>query len=134
LAERYKKPLRYFDQTIILLIVYTSFCDSFERQLFAGVAWSTLALLALAMLALLAFMYTLLSLLSRAWGFDAADEITAVFCGSKKSLVQGAVMSNVLFAGTTGVGLYLLPLMLYHSIQLLAVGMQAARLGKQQQA
>ena len=130
-AERYKKTLRYFDQTTILLIVYTSFCDSFERQLFAGVAWSTLAMLALAMLALLAFMYTLLRILSRAWGFDAADEITAVFCGSKKSLVQGAVMSNVLFAGAGGAGLYLLPLMLYHSIQLVVVGMQAARLGRQ---
>jgi sodium/bile acid cotransporter 7 len=59
-------------------------------------------------------------------GFSRADEIAIVFCGSKKSLASGLPMATVLFAGQSA-GLIVLPLMLFHQIQLMACAMMARR-------
>ena len=64
--------------------------------------------------------------ISRLLGFTRADAITAVFCGSKKSLASGLPMASVLFAGQP-VGLIVLPLMLFHQIQLMACAALARR-------
>ena len=63
---------------------------------------------------------------SRLLGFDRADQITIVFCGSKKSLASGLPMASVLFAGKS-VGLIVLPLMLFHQIQLMVCAALARR-------
>jgi sodium/bile acid cotransporter 7 len=64
--------------------------------------------------------------ISRRLGFNREDEIAIVFCGSKKSLASGIPMANILFAGTS-VGLVVLPLMLFHQIQLMACAVIAKR-------
>ena len=66
------------------------------------------------------------SLGSRLLGFDRADRITIVFCGSKKSLASGLPMASMLFAGQS-VGLVVLPLMLFHQIQLMVCAALARR-------
>ena len=66
------------------------------------------------------------TLLSRRLGFSRADEITIVFCGSKKSLASGLPMASVLFAGSS-VGLIVLPLMLFHQLQLMVCAALARR-------
>lgn len=129
-AEKYKKQLKYFDQLIILIIVYTAFCDSFARHMFSNVGMVEIGLLALCMLALFFFMYWLLTALCNLLGFNREDRITTVFCGSKKSLVHGTVMSKVLFANSTIAGILLLPLMLYHALQLIMASMLAQRLAR----
>jgi sodium/bile acid cotransporter 7 len=58
------------------------------------------------------------------------DTITAQFCGSKKSLVHGTAMSKVIFAGYGGIGVLLLPIMLYHALQLMVVSAIARRAGR----
>jgi sodium/bile acid cotransporter 7 len=124
-ASRYRKQLKYFDQAIILLIVYAAFCDSFARHLFRDLSVWDLCLLG-GLLSLFFFLvFGLVYLLSRALGFSREDKITALFCGSKKSLVQGTVMSKVLFPDASTVGLVLLPLMLYHALQLIYASMLA---------
>lgn len=130
LADRYRVGLRYFDQTIIILIVYTTFCESFANRLFAEVSWGDLLLLSLGMILLFFLVYALLYMASRALAFNREDTITALFCGSKKSLVQGAVMSQVLFAGVAGTGVILLPIMIYHAFQLIIVSSIAQRLSR----
>ena len=129
-AERNRKPLRLFDQAIILLIVYTSFCESFARKLFAGYRTADLVLLSAAMLGLFFAVYGLVHVASRLLGFNRADRITALFCGSKKSLVQGTVMSRVLFPDPNVVGIVLLPIMLYHALQLLAASIIAQAMAR----
>lgn len=126
-ADRYKSYLRYFDQFTILLIVYTSFCESFSLNLFANYSAADLALLAALMLALFFFMFGIIHLLSRLLHFEPKDRITALFCGSKKSLVQGSVMANVLFPGNIA-GVVLLPIMIYHALQLIVASIIAQRL------
>jgi sodium/bile acid cotransporter 7 len=134
LAEKYKKGLRYFDQLTILLIVYTAFCESFAEHVFAQLSLADLVLLGIGMLALFFFSYFLITAISKALGFNREDRITAVFCGSKKSLVHGTVMSKVLFPASGAVGLLLLPLMMYHALQLIAASIIANKMQKEHQA
>lgn len=126
-ANRYKTPLRYFDQLTILLIVYTSFCESFARNLFANYTATDLLQLSAMMLGLFFLSYGLVLGFCRLLNFNREDRITALFCGSKKSLVQGSVMANVLFSGSMA-GVILLPIMVYHALQLIVVGIIAQRM------
>lgn len=129
-AERHKKYIRYFDQSSILLIVYTSFCESFGEHLFDSLGIKEIVFLGIGMLALFFGIYFLLTFISGLLHFNREDKVTAVFCGSKKSLVQGAVMSKVLFAGPEA-GLMLLPIMLYHALQLIAASIIAQRVARE---
>jgi len=69
------------------------------------------------------------TLLSKLFGFNQEDRITILFCGSKKSLATGVPMAQVLFAGST-IGLLILPLMLFHQIQLMVCAVVAQRYAK----
>lgn len=128
LAEKYKGKLRLFDQAIILLIVYSSFCESFEQKMFEGYSLGQLALLGGAMVLLFFLIFGLIQLLTSFLGFSRENRITAIFCGSKKSLVHGTVMSKVIFPEATLLGIILLPLMLYHAFQLIAASILAHRM------
>lgn len=130
-AERYKAYLRYFDQLTILLIVYTAFCESFSLNLFAIYSAADLVELAGMILALFFLVYGFIHLLSRLLTFNREDRITALFCGSKKSLVQGSVMANVLFPGAVA-GVVLLPIMMYHALQLIVASILAQSMAHRQ--
>jgi sodium/bile acid cotransporter 7 len=129
-AERYRQQLRHFDQFIILVIVFTAFCDSFARNQFQELGLPDILLLGLLMTGLFFLVFGLLHFLSRWLGFSRENRITALFCGSKKSLVQGTVMSKVIFANVPSIGLILLPLMLYHALQLIFASMLAQALSR----
>lgn len=133
IAEKYKKQLKYFDQAIILTIIYTSFCKSFSERLFEGFTALELAGLAVGMMALFFVIFFSVGLISRFFGFSDEDRITVLFCGSKKSLVHGTVMSKVLFPHSTITGILLLPLMLYHAFQLIAASIIAQRMARRKE-
>ncbi|WP_100629540.1 bile acid:sodium symporter family protein [Algoriphagus formosus] len=119
LIRSHLKRLKYLDQAIIMMIVFTAFSDSFYQKIFQPYSW--LSLLKIAFLMLILFLMVLLSieLVSRFLGFSIKDRITALFCGSKKSLVHGVVIGKVMFPDPAVLGLVLLPVMLYHFQQLL---------------
>lgn len=127
IALKYRPVLKNFDQFIILLIIYTSFSDSFYRELFSGFGVKTMTVLFITMAALFFAVYGYMAGLSHWLKFSRADRITALFCGSKKSLVHGTVMSKVLFPGTDIVGVVILPLMIYHALQLVFASIIAQR-------
>lgn len=133
IAEKYKKQLKYFDQGVILTIIYTSFCKSFSEHLFEDFTALELAGLALGMMVLFFVVFVFIGLLSRFFGFSDEDRITVLFCGSKKSLVHGTVMSKVLFQHSTISGIVLLPLMLYHALQLIAASVIAQRMAQRKE-
>jgi solute carrier family 10 (sodium/bile acid cotransporter), member 7 len=114
-----QKKLKNFDQAIILLIVFTAFSESFAKKMFAGNSLADFIWIGLAMAGLFVLIMTIMWVISKWLGFVQADTITVLFCGSKKSLVQGAVMGKVLFPDPLIFGIVLLPLMMYHSLQLL---------------
>jgi len=126
LIENHLKKLKYVDQTVIMMIVFTAFSDSFSQGVFDPYSSSTLFQIALIMLSLFLFIWTLISLVSKGLGFTLKDRITALFCGSKKSLVHGVVIGKILFPDPALLGLVLLPVMLYH-IQQLIIGSAIAQ-------
>lgn len=130
-AERNKKKLANFDKSIILLIVYKSFSTSFEEDIFSNMPLPALIIMAGAVMSLFLITYGFISKLSNWLHFSREDRITALFCGSKKSLVHGSVFAGVLFAGMAEAGLYLVPVMLYHAFQLIVVSIIAQRMAKE---
>ena len=130
-AVRNSNGIRVYDQTIILLIVYCSFCQSFTDRLFEGMSTTDILLLGMGMSGLFFLVFFFTKKLGQLLGFNREDRITAIFCGSKKSMMQGALMSNVMFAGTPLAGIILLPVMIYHSLQLVYVGIIARKYADQ---
>jgi sodium/bile acid cotransporter 7 len=129
-VHRHKKLLHVVDRLVILLLVYTSFCQSVISGVWQGKGWGLLSL-TLAVSAGLFFAVLFLSgWICRTLGFSAADRIAAVFCGSKKSLAVGVPMAQLIFAGNPGVSLILLPIIIYHSFQLTVCAWLAKRWGE----
>ncbi len=118
--------LKYVDQGSVLLVVYTAFSAAV-----AGGLWKLLPLPALAGLlvvcaVLLGLVLGFTTWISRRLGFSREDEITIVFCGSKKSLVSGVPMAKVLF-DSEAAGAIVLPLMVFHQLQLMVCAVLAQR-------
>lgn len=122
--------LKYVDQTVIMIIVFTSFSDSFQQQIFSSYAVSTLLSVALTMLGIFLLVLIILSVLGKAFRFSLQDRITTLFCGSKKSLVHGVVIGKVIFPNAATLGLVLLPVMLYHIQQLILGSILAGYIGR----
>lgn len=129
LAAAHKARINVVDRLTILLLVYTSFCDSVK-----GGVWSRgaqpLAVSALVSLLLLGTALGLTWSLSRAFGFARPERIAALFCGSKKTLASGVPMARLIFGSHPSLALILLPIMIYHPLQLVVGGWLAGRLGR----
>ncbi|MEW9899661.1 bile acid:sodium symporter family protein [Chitinivorax sp. PXF-14] len=125
--QRHKARINLIDRGVIVLIVYSSFCDSTLAGLWSRYSgWMLLETFVL-VAALLALALAATTWLSRRIGFAVDDEITAVFCGSKKSLASGVPMAKLLFGSHPGLGLIVLPIMFYHQLQLVVCSILARR-------
>ena len=131
-VARRKAVLGATDRGSILLVVY----GAFGHAVSAGI-WHVLPPQGfLGMLALEALVLCF-ALFATRWaaeslGFDRADTIAIVFCGSKKSLAAGVPMAGVLFPGPD-LGMILLPVMLFHQMQLMVCAVLARRWAEQTQ-
>jgi sodium/bile acid cotransporter 7 len=125
-VARNKNWLKFVDQGSILLVVYGAFSDAVVGGIWQQVPLAALGGLLLVCCILLALVLLCTWQLGKRLGFSAEDRITILFCGSKKSLATGVPMAQVLFAGA-GVGMLILPLMLFHQIQLMVCAVLAQR-------
>ncbi|WP_413707839.1 bile acid:sodium symporter family protein [Ralstonia sp. Ralssp110] len=125
--NKHKAIINKVDRAVILLIVFNSFADSTHAGVWSKYPWETIVAVAIMSGALLFVVLGATTWLSRRAGFNLADEITAVFCGSKKSLANGVPMAKILFAGNPALGLIVLPLMIYHQLQLIVCSTLARR-------
>ncbi len=126
---RNKNWLKFVDQGSILLVVYGAFSEAVNEGIWQKTPIWDLAGLVLVCCLLLTLVLVAATLLSKLFGFNQEDRITILFCGSKKSLATGVPMAQVLFAGST-IGLLILPLMLFHQIQLMVCAVVAQRYAK----
>jgi sodium/bile acid cotransporter 7 len=131
---RNKKVTSTLDRGVIVLIVYNSFCESTLSGLWSKFSVATFVLVSGLALLLLVFALLYTTLLSRWMGLSKADEAAAVFCGSKKSLANGAPIAKILFAGNPAIGMIMLPLLLYHQIQLIVCANLARRYAERAKA
>ena len=132
-AAAHRRLLSFVDQGSILLVVYTAFSAAVLEGLWQQTPLWLLAGLLVVDGVLLALALLITRYGARALGFDRADEITIVFCGSKKSLASGVPMAHVLFAGSM-LGTVILPVMLFHQIQLMTCAVLARRYARGQEA
>ncbi|WP_370655235.1 bile acid:sodium symporter family protein [Sphingomonas aurea] len=123
---RHKGLTGLVDRGSILLVVYAAFGAAVVEGLWRRVSPADLATVALACSLLLAAVLIATKLAGRAMGLAREDAIVLLFCGSKKSLAAGVPMAGVLFPAAQ-VGIVLLPLMLFHQIQLIACAVIARR-------
>ncbi|GAA5232730.1 bile acid:sodium symporter [Verticiella sediminum] len=114
------------DRGAILLVVYSAFSAGMVAGIWSSVRPADLAWVIGLCVLLLAIVLWLTTFLGRHLGFNRADRITLAFCGSKKSMATGIPMAGILFAGPA-VPLIVLPLMLFHQIQLFACAFLAQR-------
>ncbi len=133
-VQRRAKLLSFTDQGTILLIVFAAFSDAVVGGLWTLTPMRALLGLLVVSCILLATVMGLITLVSRRLGFEREDRITILFCGSKKSLATGIPMANILFAGNPALGMIVLPVMLFHQIQLMVCAVLAQRYARQQTA
>lgn len=126
-ADEYKKQLAQLNSGLILFIVFAAFCNSVVSRVWsqhgAGVILTTLA--GVAVIFVLAA--GLVEGLSRLLQLDRANRVAAAFCAPQKTLASGVPLAKVIFGSHPGLGLILLPIMVYHLLQLLVCGYFAGR-------
>lgn len=126
--ERHRSVTKFVDQGSILLVVYGAFSEAVTEGLWRHTSLGALGGLVLINAVLLALALAVTMFTSKRLGFNRADQITIIFCGSKKSLASGVPMAKVIFA-SHAVGAAVLPLMLFHQIQLMVCAALAQRWG-----
>lgn len=129
-VRRHKSPLRIVDRGSILLVVYVAFSEGVNAHVWSTLDASAIAALVAVCLVLLAAVMGITVLTGRLLRFDRGDRIALLFCGSKKSLASGLPMATVLFPSHQ-VALIVLPLMLFHQLQLIVCAWIAGRLSRQ---
>ena len=133
-VERHKAVVNKVDKYVIIFIVYNAFCDSVANHIWSDFSVSLLATCIAICCAVLLVMVHSIQWGARKVGFEREDEVAAVFCGTKKTLAAGVPMAKVIFGADPNLGMILLPIMLYHPIQIFYCAILANRYAAQQSA
>lgn len=129
-AVRHKQGLHRVDRLVILFLIYTSFCDSVKSGIWDRKDAAMLVFIVLVSVALFGAVLGLINLVSRALGWPRGDRIAALLCGSKKTLASGIPMAQLIFGSMPGLGVILMPIMIYHPLQLALGSLLAGRWGR----
>ncbi|HWG26991.1 bile acid:sodium symporter family protein [Actinospica sp.] len=129
--KRHPRALATVDRGSVLIVVYTAFGEGVVAGIWHRVSWQQLVTLGVIDIAALSVVLTVSTAGGRMLGFERGDRIAAVFCGSKKSLASGLPMATLLFPAAT-VSTIVLPLMIFHQIQLFACAALSRRYARQE--
>lgn len=129
LVDRFDTATKFVDRGSILLVVYAAFGASVRDGVWQGIAATAIAAVLVVNAGILGLMMCLSYYGPALFGFSEADRRTVLFCGSKKSLTTGVPIAAVLFSGPM-LGLIVLPLILFHQMQILICGIIANRLAR----
>lgn len=128
--DRNKVILMPVDRGSILLVVYSAFSAAVVNGIWSLVGWTDLVMLLALSAVILALVMGVNMGVARLAGLPREDAIVLLFCGSKKSLVSGVPMAGALFPPAQ-VGLVVLPLMIFHQLQLFVCAALAGRFRRQ---
>lgn len=129
-VAKHAAALKYVDRGSIVLVVYSAFSAGMREHIWSQVSWVGVVQLIVLSVVLVVMMLWLTRNTAEKLGFDRADMIAIQFCGTKKSMATGLPMAAVLFAGQP-VGLLVLPLMIFHQVQLMMCAWLAAKYGRE---
>lgn len=124
------RATKIVDRGSITMVVYSAFSAGVVKGVWATTSAPEVVFLILLSVALVALMLWLTKAGARRLGFGRGDALAAQFCGTKKSLASGLPMASVMFGGG-GLGLLILPLMIFHQVQLMMCSWLAARYARQ---
>ncbi|MBM3849890.1 MAG: bile acid:sodium symporter [Verrucomicrobia bacterium] len=133
-ADRNKKPMGNLSSGIVLFIVYAAFCNSVKQRLWTRHGVEVLLPAAAGVILLFVLAVALTEALARALALGRPDLIAARCCGPQKTLASGVPMAKIIFGAHPGLGLILLPVLLYHPLQLVVCGALASRWGREAEA
>lgn len=133
-VHKHKKGVHVADRMTILILVYTSFSESTKQGVWSGQGAQTLILAVVGSAVLFSLIMFITGKISDRMGFPVEDRIAVLFCGSKKSLAAGVPMAQLIFGSHPSLGLFLLPVMVFHSVQLIICGWLAGRWAQRQGA
>lgn len=131
IVQKHSKSVGWFDKVIIFLIIYKSFSAAFLDGIFTQVPPVTFISLCVLVILLFFIVYGIINLISKTLHFNREDTITALFCGSKKSLVHGSVFVTLIVSDLSLQPLFLLPIMIYHAFQLFYTSYKSRIFAKQ---
>lgn len=126
-ASHNKLRIQIVDRLTILTLVYTSFADTVKEGVWSNYGPVILLETIVGSTLLFAIVLALTRLLGRLLKLPIEDRIAAVFCGSKKTLASGVPMAHLIFGANPALGLILMPIMIYHPLQLAIGGVLAQR-------
>lgn len=127
--DRHRQLVTRVDRGVILLVVYTAFSAAVVAGLWTRLSLADLGTIAAICALLLAAVLLLTGFAARIASLSRPDAVVLLFCGSKKSLASGVPMAGALFPAAQ-VGVVILPLMLFHQLQLIVCSVIAARLAR----
>ena len=128
--KRHKPIVSKIDRVTVLILVYTTFCDSMKWGVWSNQGFRTVGLTAMGSTLLFFVVFITAGLVCDLLKFNREDRIAAVLCGSKKTLASGVPMAQLIFGTTPSLSLILLPIMIYHPFQLIICGVIAGRWGR----
>ena len=126
-AQKNKSWINNVDKGTILLLVYTSFCDSVKEGVWTKNGASVLLPAFAGSALLFVIVFGTMRLVSRKMNIAPDDSAAVIFCGTKKTLAAGVPMAHLIFGANPGLGLILLPILIYHPLQLAICGWLASR-------
>ncbi|MFC5938417.1 bile acid:sodium symporter family protein [Corynebacterium choanae] len=124
------KGTKIVDRGSITMVVYSAFSAGMVNGIWSSVSVSSILALVIFSIVLVAFMLWLTRTVANLLGFPREDMLAIQFCGTKKSLATGLPMAAVIFAGQS-VSLLILPLMVFHQVQLMMCSALASRYAAQ---
>lgn len=127
--HQHQKRIAKLDKLTIVLIVYSSFAHTFHDGSFGLLGLSKTLMIIVIVVVLFFIVFYFSQWIGKRFKFSREDQITIQFCGTKKSLVHGSVFASVLFVDN--VGIYLLPVMIYHTFQLFTISFIAEKYAKE---
>ncbi len=125
--SRHKSRVNVVDRVTVLILVYTSFCDSVKEGVWTGQSVEVVATTMVGVSVLFTIVLTGMIAVCDLLQIAPDDKAAVVFCGSKKTLASGVPMAQLMFGNHPGLSLILLPIMIYHPLQLVVCGVIAGR-------
>ena len=129
-AQSHKSLINNVDKTTILLLVYTSFCDSVAQGVWTKNGASVLLPAFVGSIILFVIVFGTMRATCAKLNLAPEDSAAVIFCGTKKTLASGVPMAHLIFGANPGLGLILLPILIYHPLQLAICGWLASRWAK----
>jgi sodium/bile acid cotransporter 7 len=126
-ADRHKRVLGHVSGGLILFLVFAAFCNSVRARFWVGLETPMLLGAAGAVGLILGGVMLGVAMASRWLGLGRGDRIAALFCAPQKTVASGIPLAKALFGTHPGLGLIVLPLLLYHPLQLIVCGFLADR-------